>query len=615
MLHNGRSNFSFLESLESRRLFAAGDVDTAFGTNGLVLQTFDHGYVHVNDAQVVGGNKFLVAGTLPIQSHHSPNYQSYFFQQYNADGTLDSSFGTGGMATGSFIIQSEIQRFTMTAGGKIDAIVYETNGGKREYHLLAQFNSDGSVDTTFGNNGFVQVTTDVRDNSDFYRIAIDGNGKILVGWENAVRRYNSDGTIDTTFGTNGEVDNIFSKTELSESLAVLSSGKIVVGGTTSFALTQSDETALVAQLNSDGTIDTSFGTQGIATVNFVPNDPQAPEGAMDLGEALGGKILVAGLGGGFASARLGANGQLDATYGTNGISIIAQARSTYAARIILDGQNRIYLIDNLGAAVRLTSDGALDDTFGRVIVDDESKVAFGSSSGVAGLLSDGRLVFAGEPLQLPRQSGIELIARLTADDGNPSPVTLANRILSVTGTSGDDTVTLSEGTGVVRATLNGFGREFDTSDVDVVSATGGDGNDRLDATRLLSVPASLSGGNGIDRINGGPKGDTIQGNGGRDFIDGGLGADLISGGGGNDQIRGQGGADHLFGGPGNDYLEGDGGNDQLTGGAGTDVMHGNAGDDTFFAADGEVDSLFGDGGSDTATVDNDDMLTSIETTH
>ena len=209
--------------------------------------------------------------------------------------------------------------------------------------------------------------------------------------------------------------------------------------------------------------------------------------------------------------------------------------------------------------------------------------------------------------------GLVLIGRLTVNNGVPSPITLAGRRVSVNGTSGNDVVH-AEDFSIVSADLNGFGRSFDAADVDVISVSGGDGDDEISMGDVHNHPVEVSGGDGSDKITGGDKNDTLSGNAGRDFIDGGLGADLISGNGGKDQLRGQGGADHLYGGAQNDYLEGDGGNDRLDGGSGSDVMHGNGGNDRFIANDGEIDSLFGDGGTDTATADAQDVVTSVELT-
>src|SRR5579862_106107 len=98
MMNGDRLSFSKLESLESRRLFAAGDVDTTFGTNGLVTQTHEHGGTTINDMAALAGNQVLIAGLIPTNSHHLDDYRDYFLQRYNSDGTLDPTFGDNGTA-------------------------------------------------------------------------------------------------------------------------------------------------------------------------------------------------------------------------------------------------------------------------------------------------------------------------------------------------------------------------------------------------------------------------------------------------------------------------------------------------------------------------------------
>jgi Ca2+-binding RTX toxin-like protein len=124
-------------------------------------------------------------------------------------------------------------------------------------------------------------------------------------------------------------------------------------------------------------------------------------------------------------------------------------------------------------------------------------------------------------------------ARLTEDDGNPSPIQLINRTLTVTGTSGDDQATFHNEISFFGMDLNGSERFFQPSDVDQVSVNGGDGNDHL-SMQVCPVPCILDGGAGRDHIHGGPANDTIIGGGGRDFLDGWFGADHVFGDGGTD---------------------------------------------------------------------------------
>jgi Ca2+-binding RTX toxin-like protein len=105
---------------------------------------------------------------------------------------------------------------------------------------------------------------------------------------------------------------------------------------------------------------------------------------------------------------------------------------------------------------------------------------------------------------------------------------------------------------------------------------------------------TLAGGGGNDTLLAADNGTRLKGGGGDDTLTGGAGPDNLKGGGGNDTIDG---------GAGNDFIDAGRGNDTITGGPGSDRIRGGDGDDVIFARDGEADQVFGDAGTDTATVD------------
>jgi ELWxxDGT repeat protein len=163
---------------------------------------------------------------------------------------------------------------------------------------------------------------------------------------------------------------------------------------------------------------------------------------------------------------------------------------------------------------------------------------------------------------------------------------------------------------------------------DIIAGVGGNdtifGNDGDDSLDGGAGDDSVWGNNGNDTVLGQDGVDSLYGNGGNDRLEGGAnsdhmrgnaGRDRMYGNGGNDKIYGGESGDWLYGGPGADQMFGEGGDDRLYGDDGfADTLHGNAGNDTFITQDGVADQLFGDGGHDTAAaVDADkDILTSIE---
>ena len=146
----------------------------------------------------------------------------------------------------------------------------------------------GDLDPTFGAGG--KVTTFVgNSNSDANAAAVQADGKIVVAGIPLLVRYNNDGSLDTTFGTNGIVN--VSGIKYGVDVAIQPDGKILVTGQTN----RNSVTFAVARLNSNGSVDTRFGSNGIASrpsCNVGANDCNATVHSIALGP--NGKILVAG---------------------------------------------------------------------------------------------------------------------------------------------------------------------------------------------------------------------------------------------------------------------------------------------------------------------------------
>jgi uncharacterized delta-60 repeat protein len=192
---------------------------------------------------------------------------------------------------------------------------------------VARYNANGTLDATFGNSG--KVTTDfgvagVEDTAS--GVALQSDGKIVVvgttdvtgnaTYAFAVARYNTDGSLDTSFSADGKTTvSIRGSYDAGHGVAIQPDGKIVVVG---FAGGATDGFFGVARLTTVGDLDSSFSGDGVATVDFGELHSNA------IGVALqgDGKIVVAGSSGlgsnsDFAVARFDTNGNLDNTFGAN----------------------------------------------------------------------------------------------------------------------------------------------------------------------------------------------------------------------------------------------------------------------------------------------------------
>ena len=215
-------------------------------------------------------------------------------------GELDASFGTGGKVTtaigttlsGSNI--AEAMSVVMDSNGKIVVAGYAYFGSNVDF-ALARYLSNGTLDTSFGTGGI--VTTPVGTASDTAQsIAIDSSGKIVVAgyvlnglvYDIAVVRYLSNGDLDLSFSTDGKVTTaIGTASDLAFGMAIDANGKIVVTG---YSENGPNDDVALARYNSNGTLDSSFGTGGIVTTSIRDGD--------NWGRALtfdsNGKIVIVG---------------------------------------------------------------------------------------------------------------------------------------------------------------------------------------------------------------------------------------------------------------------------------------------------------------------------------
>ena len=181
-----------------------------------------------------------------------------------ATGVLDPTFGTNGVVTTSIGNSAGTTAAVLQPDGKIVVLGYVELSNTDVDPLIVRYNSDGSLDTSFGEGGIVRAPISPgRDY--FFAAALQTDGKIIAvgrttpldySTENFLAlRYNQNGTLDSSFGTNGVV--IMNRGS-SNSVAVQADGKIVVAAGSS-----------VFRLNAaDGSVDTSFADNGFLSYNY-----------------------------------------------------------------------------------------------------------------------------------------------------------------------------------------------------------------------------------------------------------------------------------------------------------------------------------------------------------
>ena len=235
--------------------------------------------------------------------------------------------------------------------------------------IAARLNADGQLDNRFAYSGITNVDIGSRDMG--YSIISLPDQSILLagesGWGVGIAKFTANGSLDSNFGQGGKV--VLSDFSHSEVVKVITStdGKIFIASDTNSG---SNRDLSIIKLNANGTIDTSFAVQGKASFDFDGRNDYLS----DLLITAGGKILLIGSSSGdFSVLRLNSNGSLDASYGVNGkiLTDIGGINDTAnSAALQNDGKLLVAGTSNGNfAVVRYSSSGVLDQSFGNAPVD------------------------------------------------------------------------------------------------------------------------------------------------------------------------------------------------------------------------------------------------------
>lgn len=260
-----------------------GALDTSFGGDGKVRTEFWLGDAGAVDVAIQPDGKILVAGSTAGE---------WAVARYEADGTLDTSFGRDGKVRTDFTSGPDnASALVIQSDGKI---VVVGRAGYRGF-ALARYRRGGSLDSSFGDEGKVRTffgsLDSVRASAD--GVAIQEDGKIVAaGWAGgnyvrvALARYEVNGTLDTSFGGDGRVRTDFGDSaEAASDVAIQANGKIVIAGMAAYY-----KVFALARYLTNGSLDRSFGTGGKVTTEFDAGDAWADALAMQAG----GKIVAVG---------------------------------------------------------------------------------------------------------------------------------------------------------------------------------------------------------------------------------------------------------------------------------------------------------------------------------
>ncbi len=378
-------------------------LDPTFGGDGRVSTVVGHGEAEAVLVQPDGGivtfGRRAVSGGI-----------DFALTRHDSDGNLDPGFGAGGIVTTDLGSQTdEAFDAAFDADGGF-VVVGRTDGpGSNRNFGVVRYRADGSLDTGFGAGGIVE--TDFAGQVDQANaVAVQANGKIVVaglaartgvaGADNdfALARYLDDGTLDTSFGGDGIVtSDLGTRTDIARALVVQPDGRIVVAGTVD------DDVALV-RYGDDGEVDTTFGRNGVTITEFGSDDF-----ANGVALTSDGRILVAGhtLGTGlntdFALMRYGSDGALDESFGKGGIvTTDIGGGDDFGEGLTVDTAGRIVVVGRATsstildmAVVRYDGNGTLDAGFGENGIVEADFHGSGEFGQDVAIQADGKIVAAG----------------------------------------------------------------------------------------------------------------------------------------------------------------------------------------------------------------------------
>jgi uncharacterized delta-60 repeat protein len=374
----------------------AGQLDPTFGQAGIATTDFGNqinsDFATANAVTIQPDGKIVVCGGAPGTN----GFPNATVARYNTDGSPDKGFGNSGVNT--ILGQLEIlTAIALQTDGKIVA-----TGGAGEFVDVIRFNANGQLDSSFGSNGIASFTALGTSTSGIVvqpddkilvgngnllirflpngqpdlgfgsggaarvagynptALALLLNGKILVasslissGFENPgfVTRYDSDGSLDPSFGINGQL----SVPGPASAMVLLNAGpfagEFLVAGNLTTSVTGPVNGFEVSGYRGVGTVDARFGTNGGA-VTPVPDFPAIV--TTGLGLQSSGDIVVSGT----ASARLTPNvfalarytraGRLDTTFGTGGIvtTSLPNTSQVFANGLAIQSDDKIVVVGN-----------------------------------------------------------------------------------------------------------------------------------------------------------------------------------------------------------------------------------------------------------------------------
>jgi len=308
------------------RLLKDGSTDPAFGPGGIVNVDF---FGHNDSAEAIvlqKDGKLVVAGS----AAKADGTREVAIVRLKADGTLDPEFGEAGKSTfelqGS---QQEVHCMVLQQDGKLVLGGGTTNSTGISRRMLMRLNADGTLDSTFGTSGMSVIELVGEDTAWINDVALESDGRLVAASSAVVAghldidvaRVLPDGRLDISFGSGGATTLDFGGEEEGLAVAIQADSRIVIGGAARFPEQDGNSAALI-RLKTDGSLDTEFGGGGISTTGFGGNSMLNALALETSGKIVAtGSRSTAAAGPDLIVARFNADGSVDASFGDAGFEI------------------------------------------------------------------------------------------------------------------------------------------------------------------------------------------------------------------------------------------------------------------------------------------------------
>lgn len=405
-----------MHPLEPRRLFDAGFLDTQFNQTGTAITDFRGVRESAQAVLPMADGRVVVVGGYRVGDNVANDWDGFALLRHNADGTFDTTFGAGGAvrARGPSGLDITVSDAVLQPDGKIVVLGSGSrrtpSGSTPSGLVLARFNADGSFDTSFGTGGVLE-TNRIETLDGTGGLTLLPTGQVLVGGvvrsqedgqqytQIATARFTANGTFDEAYGTLG----VATLERQAGNFTVVSLLWSSTSATTVVAQGRGLDVALIGKFLANGTPVEAFGDDGQFLLDDAPSIP------IDAALSLEGDVILVGGSpdSAFRIAKLTDGDTLDLAFGAdgdnNGYIDVPFSGPAFASSVVVQSDGKIVVAgrrtrtdtnpdDNRFALTRLNADGSVDGTwgdFGKTAVhmgantyDEAYDVAVGADGGI-----------------------------------------------------------------------------------------------------------------------------------------------------------------------------------------------------------------------------------------